>query len=362
MMAPADDEATRRQNIAARMAKLGGIKLGGPPLGGFNARQGSNSSDAGPMSPTEGQQSPRSPLAEVPRSPIGSAVPTLPADQTVDDNDESEEAAALRRRATLARLQAGGHLGGFNMFSRNVEPQSPTVETAETGPVAAGGVENVDERNLQPEYEDDVPESAAPLAVQEVDAQDEDRDVSEDEDVPPPPPRRPANMVSPPQSPIAEVPTSPSFAQPRTLADPGLLQSPPPSGLAPPIPISTTNLSAEPAAMLSAQEREEDNDAMGPPPPPRPTEIVTAPTHQRSDSRASRISIGSRSSTGGVPTSPTTPRRMSMQAGRPGYNELQQASSAFGTKVYRAAQKLADTGRRQSIGVSAESEATHVSF
>lgn len=169
-------------------------------------------------------------------------------------------------------------------------------------------------------------------------------------------------MVSPPQSPIAEVPTSPSFAQPRTLADPGLLQSPPPSGLAPPIPISTTNLSAEPAAMLSAQEREEDNDAMGPPPPPRPTEIVTAPTHQRSDSRASRISIGSRSSTGGVPTSPTTPRRTSMQAGRPGYNELQQASSAFGTKVYRAAQKLADTGRRQSIGVSAESEATHVSF
>ena len=41
-----------------------------------------------------------------------------------------------------------------------------------------------------------------------------------------------------------------------------------------------------------------------------------------------------------------------MQTGRPAYNELQQASSTFGSKVYRAAQKMADTGRRQSIGVN----------
>ena len=344
-MSSADEEATRRQNIAARMAKLGGIKLGGPPLG-FNPRQGSATSDTGPTSPTE---VPRSPVTEAPLSPIGSVAPPATSDQTVNDNDESEEAAAVRRRATLARLQAGGHLGGFNMFSRNVEPQSPTVETAYGGP---SETVDVDERNLEPEHEQEAQKEAAQAILQENTAEEPGREDSEGEDVPPPPPRRPIQLTSPPQSPIAETPASPMRAQSRrSLADSGLMQSAPTGGLAPPIPISTTHMSAEPE-ILSPQEREEDDDAMGPPPPPRPADIVIAPAHQRSDSRASRISIGSRSSTGGVPVSPTTPRRTSMQAGRPAYNELQQASSTFGAKVYKAAQKLADSGRRQSIGVS----------
>lgn len=334
---------------------MGGIKLGGPPLG-INTRQSSTVSDAGLTSPTAVPPTPRSPVPEEPLSPIGSVAPAATVGTTMDTSDESEEAAAVRRRATLARLQAGGHLGGFNMFSRNVEPQSPTVETTQG---IANEAADVDERNLEPERIDEQDNQFDPAASrQQLLVEQEEEEVSSGDEAggaaPPPPPRRPTQMASPPQSPIGETPMSPIRDQTsHGVAGTGALETTPSGTLPPPIPIMTSNMSAEPV-MMSPRERDEDDDAMGPPPPPRPADIVTtAPAHQRSDSRASRISIGSRTSTGGgVPVSPTTPRRTSMQAGRPAYNELQQASSTFGSKVYRAAQKLAESGKRQSIGVS----------
>jgi hypothetical protein len=348
-----NDESARRQNIAARMAKLGGIKLGGPPM--FNSRQASESTDKGLQSPTEMPQTPLSPIGDDPLSPTSPAMSRNAGLETTGDDDETDEAAAHRRRATLARLQAGGHLGGFNMFSRNVEPQSPTVEINNMESVPQTPVPRIDERNLQAEEEvvDEYPTGP------EVADADVVPDIEDLDEAPPPPPRRPEQLASPPLSPHGEVPVSPLLVRSGTLrssssqqsAGTGLPEAPPSAGLAAPIPAGITSMVSEEPQPMSRLETVENEDEVGPPPPPR-IDTAGPPAHQRSDSRASRISIGSRHSSQAVPVSPTTPRRTSMQTGRPAYNELQQASSTFGSKVYRAAQKMADTGRRQSIGVS----------
>ena len=71
-----NDESARRQNIAARMAKLGGIKLGGPPM--FNSRQASGSTDRGLQSPTEMPQTPLSPMGDGPLSPTSPVMSRSP--------------------------------------------------------------------------------------------------------------------------------------------------------------------------------------------------------------------------------------------------------------------------------------------
>jgi hypothetical protein len=341
----ADEESTRRQTIAARMAKLGGIKLGGAPIGGFHRRQDSSGSNLQSPVGEDMPQTPRSPIRETPGTPMQAVVE--PEQERVADEDESEDAAAARRRATLARLQAGGRLGGFNMFNRSVEPGSPGLdEPAQVeAPVA-------DERNLQPEQvrEVEIPSQGG--------VEDEEDEENED-DVPPPPPARTSVLMSPPQTPRNLAPSSPMLERSATS---GSITSPismpthiGSKGLAPPIPLlpETEGFSSEPVLLTSTEEVREDDDELGPPPPPRPTE-PTRPVggHQRSDSRASRISISSRRSTSNTPVSPTVDRRTSMQGGRPGFNELQQAASTYGTKVYRAASKLAESGKRQTIGVS----------
>jgi len=348
-----NDESARRQNIAARMAKLGGIKLGGPPM--FNSRQASGSTDRGLQSPTEMPQTPLSPIGDGPLSPTSPVMSRSPGLETTGDDDETDEAAAQRRRATLARLQAGGHLGGFNMFSRSMEPQSPTVETTGMESVPQSPAPRVDERNLQAD-EEIVDEHSREAEVADADVVPDIEDLDE---APPPPPRRPEQLASPPLSPRGELPASPLLVRSGTLrssssqrsAGTGLPEAPPSAGLAAPIPTGITNTVSEEPQPMSRLETVENEDEVGPPPPPR-IDTAGPPVHQRSDSRASRISIGSRHSSQAVPASPTTPRRTSMQTGRPAYNELQQASSTFGSKVYRAAQKMADTGRRQSIGVN----------
>ena len=352
-VAVVNEESARRQNIAARMAKLGGIKLGGPPM--FNSRQGSDSTDKALQSPTELPQTPLSPTGNGPLSPTSPVMSKNTGLETTGDDDETDEAASQRRRATLARLQAGGHLGGFNMFSRNVEPQSPTVENTTMESVPSTPAPRVDERNLQAEEE---PVDEYPPKPEVADA-DVVPDIEDLDEAPPPPPRRPEQLASPPLSPQGELPASPLLVRSGTLRSAssqrstgtGLPEAPPSAGLAAPIPIAITNTVSEEPQAMSRLETAENEDEVGPPPPPR-IDTAGPPAHQRSDSRASRISIGSRNSSQAVPASPTTPRRTSMQAGRPAYNELQQASSTFGNKVFRAAQKMADTGRRQSIGVS----------
>ena len=119
--APAeDDEATRRSNIAARMAKLGGIKFGAPPLPNTKRSMSTGPSD----------ETPKSPIRETPTSPTieerqeesfniqESTEPSIaPVASEGGDGDETPEQEAARRRATLARLWAGGSLG-FGMFGQ----------------------------------------------------------------------------------------------------------------------------------------------------------------------------------------------------------------------------------------------------
>lgn len=338
-----DEEAARRQGIAARMAKLGGIKLGGPPL---IVRTPSNIASEDPASPVELGQ--RSPILEHPPSPLQATLQSsgLEAGNEVEE-DESEDAAAARRRATLARLQAGGRLGGFNMFNRTTAPESPGImtEVEESGPV-------LDERNIEPEAQPDVFGSGAVYdapQLGQVDITRDTDDVDEEEaDAPPPPPRRQSTrMKSPPQSPIRETPLYTNLDTSSEVA--GMSQGVTSSGLAPPLPLVVDNLTNEPETLI-VQAEEDQEDRVGPPPPPRPVEVTPQPAHRRSDSIVSRLSMSSRRSTGAIPASPTNDRRTSMQSTRPGYNDLQQAAATVGIKVYRAAQKLADIGKRQSVG------------
>lgn len=319
----ADPEAQRRAGIAARMAKLGGIKLGGPPLMG--TRRSTNDASEGPRSPM-------SPGAE-PTSPVREA-PLAPSLQTAaeEEDDETEEAAARRRQATLARLQAGGSLGqGMFGGPRPVaEADARDEELAESAPLPVpeqpvteeAAAEEVEEEEEDEEEAPPPPPARAP-PVQDAAAERAD-DPSEDDEPPPPPPVRPAQRQASVPVPVTEALSAPK----EKLA----------------APIET------PAALTAEPEEEAEVDE--PPPPPPPRDI------QRSNTAQSRSSISSPTTPafGQIQRSETAQSRTSTSsdnasARRPGYNELQQAASQHGQRVLAAVNKLAGK-RGATVGVS----------
>lgn len=393
------EEAERRAGIAARMAKLGGVKIGMPPAAlGQRPAVPRASGSTGPTSPVN--ESPRSPIGGPkspiggPRSPISEEAPASPAEAggAPGGGDETPEQEAARRRATLARLRAGGMLGGFNMFNHAAAASSP-VE---------------DSRGLESEREAETAEVAESAQEQELEAgEDEEEDVAP----PPPPPgrpvRSPSNVHVIPEEDDTPAPPPPARAPSFSSKD-----IPPSPGKRPPVPqaekrYSTASIRGAPLAtpipedlpMVDGQVSREPQvlheepegeaevpDDDGPPPPmppgrpgrqpsietsPRVPMIQTqSPPPKRSMSTASRASRTSTSADSPVlpPNSPARQisrqesvrsqsmsqgdPRSSVSAARPGFNELQMASQQYGAGLYRVAQDLFKQGKKGTYGVS----------
>ncbi len=373
---PAAQEAERRKGIAARMAKLGGIKFGQMPF----PISRKLTSEASPTEPSLRPADMEGGGTEVETDETTAQAPPLTTTTPRQiDEDESEEATTKRRQATLARLRAGGALG-FGMFNRQGD-QIPTDE-AEKEVI-------VDHRRLQ----------AEPEGEGEDGGKDEDKD--EDEAPPPPPPVRTATThresmdsgfvrdlptvpeseamshVPVPGSPHSVIRRASSSSRPRVPMSPiqrqGSIQSNAPDAAPLASPIlseSSHTLMEEPAVMMmmqggeggvgrSSTQGEAETHVMPPTPPPnRPTRGPSLDTsgqvyqHQRSLSTASRTS--STSAHGATPVSPVPPSpvsRNSMSQNQPNFSELKDAATNYGKRVHQAASRLGDHGKKQ-IGVS----------
>ncbi|EJU03307.1 hypothetical protein DACRYDRAFT_21521, partial [Dacryopinax primogenitus] len=163
-----DEELARRQTIAARMAKLGGLRFGLPPS----------------LPPARNVPAPPSEESTVKAEAITAPEHGTPQleDETAESLPVSEESEHARRQAILARLVAGGGRG-FGMAPQLAPPAPPpsmprsvtedklvdTIEPAEVG------------------KHDDAAADA-----------EEEEEEEEEEEVPPPPPPRPQRSIPQP--------------------------------------------------------------------------------------------------------------------------------------------------------------------
>ncbi|ORY25641.1 hypothetical protein BCR39DRAFT_543513 [Naematelia encephala] len=360
------------------MAKLGGIKFGAPPA----TRKQSSLSPGPPQSPLE---EPTSPL-EAPMSPV-KVSSSITEDVTEEataaappmGDDETPDQESARRRATLARLRAGGTLG-FGMFghgpaaisasddTRGLEQELETQEAEAAPPPPPAPSKRT---SLPPPPADEGPRSPPYSPRQSLPPPPP---VEEEEDAPPPP----VSAVRPPQPTTSPVPLSPSTPtrrppipasekrysqhQPHPIAIPE--DAPPP-----PSQSFDSQLVNEPAVMMMNQQ-----SPVSPPLPPPLPPISTRPHTQpesprRSMSAASRISRTSTTEHSPVlphgspasrqpsrqeafptPEQPVEAPRPSMNQGRPGYDQLVAASRDGGARLARAAKAMFDQGKRGHFG------------
>ena len=377
-----DDEATRRSNIAARMAKLGGIKFGAPPIPGTKRSMSTGPSsavDEGPKSPI--RETPTSPMLEEEQgdmSPQQSAPPMSPGEDAPGDGEETAEEEATRRRATLARLRAGGSLG-FGMFGQKGSNSSATPD--ERG-LEAEETQAEDRTPAVPDERSVPPQSPNVSRVPEVD--------EDEEDAPPPPPARPnashsrsataqsESEFAPPPVPGGRPPAPPNRLPPPPISTGQDADAPPPpprpaqppqspglqSPSRPPIPPADKRMSQlqQPRSQelpppIDRQMTDEPAgmEEVAPQPPARPQ--TNSPVMPASPRRST--SIASRSS--GQPVMPPTSRqgsrmeeqpRSSVSQGRPGFDQLQEASKVHGTQLIRAAKAMFSQGKQGYLGVS----------
>ncbi|WWC96190.1 hypothetical protein V866_003057 [Kwoniella sp. B9012] len=390
-----DEDATRRSGIAARMAKLGGIKFGMPPP---TFKKPQNIASPSSEVPTAEEGHVESPIDKEPPlpSPRGE-VPVSPVTGRDEEGEETPEQEAARRRATLARLRAGGALGGFGLFNPggSAEPEEPKedprgIEQDKPVPPSTEEEEEEDAPPPPPPGRPPVPSGRPVLAPP--------ADVHEEEDAPPPPPPgRPTistsvggNDAPPPQPRVPQTPTSPAVGSPvRT-----------PSGKRPPVPTekrfslshkrtSTASsaimteerpisgvgsgewqISDEPAAILSSQIDNQEVEDEGPPPPPNrpppPAQVQgqsPQPSPRRSGSLLSRksrtsIDIPPQAQTPSrVPPSPVQQQSLARQpsvsqaqGGRPGFDQLKEASQRYGAQLARSAHNIFSQGKKAQVG------------
>lgn len=347
-----------------------------------------------------------SPMRETPSAtseqPILASAPATEAEGS-SAQEETQEDESTRKRATLARLRAGGALG-FGMFNHG--PASPSAAEdprqldAESAVAAAPPFVEEDDTELAPP----IPRTpAGPPTTQPPTSDDE-----EDEAPPPPPPGRPPVPVSRPSVPIiaTSIPNTPTKQVQSPMdqsASPSTPIRTPSFGTRPPVPSAEKRMSVGPSGTRqipqnsipegrvasqspaggSWQLADEpavmamDQDFSSPPPqpirqlPPIQTTSaapVTGPqtpaSPRRSLSSVSRTSMDqSQMSAGVAGMSPasrqasrqSTDPRPSFSTGRPGFSELQEAANNHGQKLARAARGMFEQGKKGYYGVRVSS-------
>lgn len=371
-----DDDSARRAGLAARMAKLGGIKFGAPPIV--------------PKKTTSGLSEPRSPITELPQQfmdapgtpidqepPMHSPYRETPPSSVSATGDETPEQEAARRRATLARLRAGGALG-FGMFNHG--PASPGGAVEETRQLERPAEPKMDEPAIaplprpvydEPEEEDTPPPppaGRAPVLTQRQSLPPAPLEIN----TAPPPPARPL----PPQSPGITSPTTPGGRPPIPNSEKRFSQLVTPTSsriIAPPIapPLDPSQLPPaqsfdsqlvnEPAVMYMDRSLPPSS-----PPPTPPAHLARQPSiptpslpdpPRRSGSIASRHSMeqfspATRQITRQDSMTASPSRSSLQQQGRPGFDQLQAASRDSGNRLVRAAKGIQEGGRKAYLGVS----------
>ncbi|ODO05204.1 hypothetical protein L198_01893 [Cryptococcus wingfieldii CBS 7118] len=350
------EELNRRSSIAARMAKLGGVKFGMPPPQQFK-KQSSGATSAREVEET-GEVASVDRQGTVPDN-AGAAPVERSAEEEEEEEEETPEQEAARRRATLARLRAGGALG-FGMFNQG----APGAESVEADK------QHVDERNLESDsVAEETRDEAPPLPPSRAPAAPPIETEEDEEDAPPPlPASRPSMSESHPESPtLSSRPPIPATTQRRSLppqprnADAEDAPPPPPR-----------QLHQEP----EVQETEEEDEAPPPPPPMRIGHAAGAYGEPRTSTSGSRPSGACLDQPRAAPAPPaeertapspqasvpahgaTQPRASSEQQGRqsttlgtrPGYDQLREASANFGAGLVRSAHAIFQQGKRGQYG------------
>ncbi|TYJ58565.1 hypothetical protein B9479_000775 [Cryptococcus floricola] len=353
------EELNRRSSIAARMAKLGGVKFGMPPPQQFK-KQSSGATSAREVEET-GEAASVDRQGSVPDN--AGAVP-VERSAEAEEEEETPEQEAARRRATLARLRAGGALG-FGMFNQG----APGAEPIEADK------EHVDERDVQNDaMAEETRDEAPPLPPTRAPEAPPIETEEEEEDAPPPlPASRPSMSESRPIAPPADPESPTSSSRPPIPATTQRRSLPPQprdadaEETAPPPP--PRQLPQEP----EVHETEEEDEAPPPPPPMRIGHAAGVYGEPRTSTSGSRPSGASLDQPRAAPppaeerTAPspqaslpaaTQPRASSEQQGRrsttlgtrPGYDQLREASANFGAGLVRSAHAIFQQGKRGQYG------------
>ncbi|KZO92665.1 hypothetical protein CALVIDRAFT_567152 [Calocera viscosa TUFC12733] len=234
-----DEEQGRRQTIAARMAKLGGLRFGVPPS----------------LPPK--RTAPPAPREEETTDPEAEGAlehdPTEPKIEVEASTSPSEETEYARRQAILARLVAGGGRG-FSMAPQ-LAPPAPM-------PVFNRSV-----------TEDNIAETAGSTEAP-VENKDATADADEGGEAPPPPPRFERAVPPPVRQPTADaVPRIPPSAPSRQLP------SVQPASSAPAIQVETVDGEDEFEDAQEEEEegQEEEEEEPAPPPLARSTRTALPP-------------------------------------------------------------------------------------
>ena len=376
-----DAEVARRQTIAARMAKLGGVRAFGGPPPILQPKRSISSDPVDAASP-------------VTANTLGGA--PAPIAETTADDDDDDEARRARVRARMAAIGARG-MGMFGAPAPSMPvPAPPAAEepVAETeadakptqtteAPVSAP--DEADDQDETPEtgLEDDEPAEAEPnLAEDSVD--------DEDDMLPPPPPPRKPSTLPPPPPPQAQEEDVIDYESARANFPPPAVavNIPEPDEDAPPppprpsrgplLPVIDTDMSGGQAAYMAspAVGTPASPSRALPSSPSRPT--PESPTARRSSTK--RISemfktrspsvdlrspaVGDDYAQQGSPTIPSPARRESAQApparresaqtptSAGGHTELQTLSRQTGSLVLRNAQTLLTQSKKAYIAVS----------
>jgi hypothetical protein len=373
-----DAEAARRQTIAARMAKLGGVRaFGGPPP----IPQPKRSVSSEPTDAT---------------SPVfaeAAAAPT--AADTAGDDDEDDEARRARVRARMAAIGARG----MGMFGAPAPPMTapapPAAEEAAVEPelasMSASAVEEVtathDEAVEETEATNTAMDDDKPAQAEDVEGAADEED---DTPPPPPPPRKPSTLPPPPppqeetedmfeDEPVRADTPPPAGAVDISEEQDDMPPPPPRPSRGPPLPVIDTEMAGGQAAFATspAIATPASPSRAQPSSPSRPT--PDSPTARRSSTK--RISgmfktrspsIDLRSSAGvgedgvqqGSPTIPSPARPESAQApparresaqtptSAGGHADLQTLSRQTGSLVLRNAQSLLSQSKKVYIAVS----------
>nr|ODN99813.1 hypothetical protein L204_02253 [Cryptococcus depauperatus CBS 7855] len=374
---PAKD-AAQLPAIAARMAKLGGIKLGAPPHP-IKKR----SDDVGVLNSTE-TKSENKPSIDYGHSTITpdslKATSSEEQEKNEVEQEETPEQEAARRRATLARLRAGGALG-FGMFNQRDVIEDSTQKTTETE-----DKDNEDQKEvpalLPPQHPPGVP-PLPPVEGTDQMREEEKEDFmrqqssspSDEDEVPSPPPR-------------ASIPATAPMTS--VMSNNAMLSRPP-------VPSTDKRQS-----LSSAEQQISSNEI--PPPPPHRHQVPKADTEGEGTSlpppmtighaagvygkpRTSKIPEPSRTSVDQPQVSPplslaqstanpsqmqeasefSNPRpstqyqtrrstealgrpSLNQQGTRPGYDQLRGASANYGAAISRAAQGIFSQGKKGNYG------------
>lgn len=306
-----EEDAARRSGIAARMAKLGGIKFGIPPPHPMKTQSQSQSqsqphsvdtagSDSIPsrsesLSPVENERAPPpSTGVEAEQQPEGDQ------GKEASSEEETPEQEAARRRATLARLRAGGALG-FGMFNQPSQMESEEVERKEDAPQETkdadtqsddgdGGEEegedegaSVEGRGPPPPLPSGRPGQGMRTFDRDVGTGEEEATEEQEEDLAPPPPPPPARPVINTMYGEGDAPPPPAAAPP-----PGSAAAAP-AAAAPLSPVDPNGISRPLVSEREGQERSDtyettaastDNRRLPPVPPAFPPTFSPPPRQQ----------------------------------------------------------------------------------